>query len=68
MIVCMEIVLPWRSWWGCYSLNGEGYHANHHHDHQQGDEDPLPVPGLGGDGHQLLKLYTILDGAEMYQA
>ena len=28
---------------------------NHHHDHQQGDEDPLPVPGLSGDGHQLLE-------------
>ena len=50
-------MLPWRSYgWGD-SLDGEGYHANHHHDHQQGDEDPLPVPGFSGDRQQLLK-YT----------
>ena len=50
---------PWRTWWGRDDFDGEENHGDHPEDDQHGDEDALPVPGLGGHRDELLEIVGI---------
>ena len=46
---------PWRPGLGLHQLYGDEDHGDHEEDDEERYEDPLPVPGLGGESNEFLE-------------